>query len=150
MKVEVFKAANNLISLVVEVLFGQNGHLGKNKVVFILIERDGNNNAVRTLEFFLDAADAKVLCRDMVTREGLREGELFQQFKSYNGTDRGFKLQPEMDYYRVSLMNKPTKEDFPGQVLYLNLDRFKARVLANEVLGLLSRYDNWAFEKKYQ
>jgi len=138
-KKELYKTANAKTSFIAESLLGSTARDGTeyNKIVFVLILRDGDNKAQQTVKYFLDVPTIKVLTTDLFARN--LQGE-FSGFKQHGGTQRGMNIKPlDEGDYRLFIMNSNGSDD--KQSLYFDLTAWQVRELAITILDHVRNYE---------
>lgn len=136
---EIYKTANAQTSFICEAILGQADQAGRvyNKIGLVLVLRDAQNKAVKTLHYYLDIPAAKVLFHDIWT------GGLSEEYKEYKNTvkgERGLSVSiTEGGGYRILVMN--TNETGQRDKLYFIVTKLQARQLAITVLDHLRSYE---------
>jgi hypothetical protein len=136
--IELYKTANKTASFIADAMLDRKADDGKthNKILLVIIKRDGQNKALATVRYFLDIAPAKVLFHDLWI--GALHND-HNEFKLSHGTERGLRITSlDGGAYRVSLMNK---SDGEALNLYFDLSRFQVRCLSRAVLDHLQAWE---------
>ena len=135
MKVEIYKAANAQTLFACEAMLGNVSSDGKkyDRVNLVIVLKDGQNKALKTMRYYLDIPAAKVLCSD------LWQGKLHEEYSEFKKTDkaeRALNFSPLKEGgYRVTIMN--SNSDGSRDRLYFPLSTLQARQMAISVLDYL-------------
>lgn len=139
-KAELFKTANAQTSFICEAMLGYRAEDGRvyNKIGFVMILRDKQNKALKTLRYFLDIPTAKVLFED-IWRGVLPQK--YNEFKKNPTMERSLSLAQNDKGLQISLMNIKKEEKAERENLYFTLSLFQSRQLAISVLDHLRAYE---------
>ena len=137
---ELIKFANAQTSLICEAI-GYAGKDGKwhNKIGLVMVLRDAQNKAVKTLRYYVDIPSVKVLCHDLWN---LRLKDEVNEYKKTEKAERALRITPKEQSYRFSVMNTVEGKK---ESLYFDLSQNQARQMAITVLDYLRAYEMaWA------
>ena len=138
MKTELFKTGTSKTIFICEALMDSPGSDDKvyNKINLIIVLRDENNKAVKTVRYFLDVPVAKVIFHDL-WHLALKEN--YDEYKKSGGNERAVQISPTELGYRISILNS-TGGDAKDR-LYFDLTNFQIRQLARELLDYLRLHE---------
>ena len=140
---ELIKFANAQTSLIFEaVSYMDKEGKRRNKIGLVMVLRDAQNKAVKTLRYYVDIASVKVLCHDLWN---LRLKDEVNEYKKTEKAERALRITPKEQSYRFSVMNTVEGKK---ESLYFDLSQNQVRQMAITVLDYLRAYEMaWAMRK---
>ena len=155
---ELFKTANTTATFIVVSNFGNSVEKedgGRptefNKLVYIIIQRDENNKALKTLKFWQDTKDALYMMHlinqgvltSLVDKDGMKVPKMkVNEFKRTKKGDRAFSVEAKKTdqgtklRFGISLKNSDGDKDG----LYFDLDILMAKKMAYEIHMFIECY----------
>ena len=136
---ELYKTANAQSSFICEAILAHADQSGKvyNKIGFVLVLRDPNNKALKTLRYYLDIPAAKVLFHNMWEDKMPAD---YKEFKNTTKGERGLSISKAEDGgYRIFIMN--SNEGKERDKLYFIISKLQARQLAITVVDHLRAHE---------